>query len=133
MDQEKAKREVEAQRYRLQVRLGLIAKEAQRSGNKPDLAAAVALREALDAVKISSTEWVDGDASKAISALKPRIIALQSRMGMTDYGAPMLPKWVRFLVYTAPAVLGLMIVAFIIARRQRKQVIAKSSIEALDE
>lgn len=132
MDALRAKQDAAAQRYRLQARLTLIAKVAKARGDAPASIEATGLRKAVDAVKVGEREVTTNAAVAALTAIAPQVDALQTRLGIGSYAAPLVPKWLRFLTWTAPLLLALLggVIWFSLVRRKR--VVDAAALARLD-
>ncbi|MEQ9500104.1 MAG: hypothetical protein RIT81_24730 [Deltaproteobacteria bacterium] len=131
MDSTRAKQDAAAQRYRLQVRLSMVAKVALENGDAAASIEVTNLRQAVDAVRIEDEGGTQA-ALQALAALEPKVSALQERLGVGRYSAPVFPKWLRFLVWASPVVAVLLTATVWITLRRRKRAIDARSLEALD-
>jgi hypothetical protein len=120
LDITRAKRDAEARRYRLQVRLSLVAQKARGDKAAAVLTQAEALRRQVDAVAIPAAPEGLEAARGALDALEPQILALQRTAGVEEYGLPLFPKWLKFVSWTAPLVVLFGILAVILERRRRR-------------
>ncbi len=132
VDSMRAKQDAAAQRYRLQVRLSMIAKVALERGDAAASIEVTNLRQAVDGVPIRDDEATTQAAAQALTALEPQVGALQDRMGVGRYSAPVFPKWLRLLMWASPVVLLLTSALIWLTLRKRKRAIDERSLEALD-
>ena len=128
----RAKRDAEAAKYRLQVRLGLIAQKAHADKAADTLARAEALRRQVDGLALPDDVAGLTTAQAALTALEPQVLGLQRLAGVEEYGLPLFPKWLKFLSWTAPVVVLVGVLAFILERRRRRSSPDAAAIEALD-
>lgn len=128
----RAKHDAAAQRYRLQVRLSMIADVAHDRGDVSASVQVTDLRQAVDAVVIRDDEATTHAAAQAFAAFEPQVAALQDRMGVGRYSAPIFPKWLRLLMWASPVVLLLMTGLMWLTLRRRKRAIDAKSLEALE-
>jgi hypothetical protein len=133
MDAEMAKRDAEALRYRLIVRLALVAREAKGQGRTDIVEFAKTLRKEMEAIEIAADAASAEAAKKKLLAQVPKIEKLQAEIGLPEHGMVVYPKWLRFAAWTSPALLGLGALAWIIERRSRKKGVTKEAVEQLDE
>jgi hypothetical protein len=128
-----AKKDAEALRYRLIVRLAFVAREAKGQHRDDVVMFATTLRKEIEAIEIGSDEQQTGAAGKALLEQIPKIEKLQEQIGLPDHGMVVYPKWLRFAAWTSPVVLGLGVLAWIIERRGRKKQISEEEIKKLEE
>lgn len=133
MDREKAKKDAAALRYRLGVRLGLVAQQARREDQPELLDRAKALRAEVDAVEIADDEASTRAAEKALLTLKPRVLDLQQAAGIPEYGLPIFPRWLEITLITAPVLLVLAVVGFVFNRRRKKKEVDEATLRKLEE
>ncbi len=133
VDRDLAKRDAEALRYRLIVRLALVTREARSQGKADVEALARALRAEVEAIEIAPEEALDPTAMRALLAEVPKIEKLQRDIGLPDHGMRVYPKWLRFAAWTSPALVGIGLVAWIIERRRRKKEVSADQIQRLEE
>jgi hypothetical protein len=127
---EQAKKDAEALRYRLIVRLALITREATEQGRTDVAAAATALRKELEALAI---EDAPDKATETLLMAQPKLAALQRELGLPDHGVAVYPKWLRFAAWTSPAVVGMGVIAWIIERRRKKRTLSEADIQRLEQ
>lgn len=133
LDAERAKRDAEARKYRLQVRLSLVQQQVARSGHAASLKGrAVALRAKVDAVTVADDEVDTQAALGALDALTPQVRALQAEAGIPEHGLSIFPRWLEFTLWTAPVILLFAGLATVFALRRRKREVDASKLAALD-
>ena len=133
MDPEAAKRDAEALRYRLIVRLAFVAREAKSQGRADVVEFAKTLRAEIESIEIPSDVRAAEAAKKALLEQSPKIDGLQQQIGLPEHGMVVYPKWLRFAAWTSPALLGLGVLAWIIERRSRKKQVTLADVEKLDD
>lgn len=127
MPDDQAHHDAEALRYRLQVRLAAVIREAK-AGDRAQLAVtAQGLRE-----ELSRSSGVAHAERVRLEALEPVVRTMEEQLGLMPHGAPAWPKWVRYLLYTGPALGILLALLVILERRRRKKRITDSALAALD-
>lgn len=127
MADDQAHHDAEALRYRLQVRLAAVIREAKGGGRAQLAATAQGLRD-----ELARDSGVSQAEHLRLSALEPVVRAMEEQLGLMPHGAPAWPKWVRYLLYTGPALGVLLALLVILERRRRKKRITDAALAALD-
>jgi hypothetical protein len=126
-----ARKDAEALRYRMVVRLALVANEAKSQGRGDVVTAAQTLRKELEGIEISNDNA--GRAAEQLKAQSSKIDQLALSIGLPDHGMVVYPKWLRFAAWTSPALVVLGALAWIIERRSRKKVVTEAEIKQLEQ
>jgi hypothetical protein len=124
---DQAQDDAEALRYRLQVRLAAVIREAKGAGRAPLAATAQGLRE-----ELTKKSGVAQAERLRLAGLEPVVRTMEEQLGLMPHGAPAWPKWVRYLLYTGPALGILLTLLVILERRRRKKRVTDAAIAALD-
>lgn len=132
MDGERAKKHAEALKYRLQVRLSLVAQQASRTDSAALKRRAQALRAEVDGVRVGEDEVRTEAAKTHLEGLAPKVRALQSEAGIPEHGLPIFPRWLEFTLWTSPVVLLFGALAGVFALRRRKHEVDAARLAALD-
>lgn len=132
MDSVRAKRDAEAKRYRLQVRLSLVAKKARFDGATELVAEAKSLRGIVNAVQVGDDEVKTQAGQRRLAELEPMVLDIQAQAGVEEHGLPMFPKWLKFALWTSPVVFFLMILAAVVGLRSRKKEVDAEGLAALE-
>lgn len=130
MDQDRAKKDAEALRYRLIVRLALVRREAEAQGRTDARSFADMLRKEIEALPVAEDPRA---AQEKLVEYLPKVRKLQREVGLPDHGMRVYPKWMRFGAWALPVILLVMVLGMIIERRRKKKEIDEASIRALDE
>lgn len=120
--------DVEALRYRLQVRLAAVVREAKAEGRAELAMTAQGLR---TEVGRPGSEQPAAELLR-LQGLEAVVRTLEEPLGLMPHGAPAWPKWVRYLLYTGPVLAGLLLLLVVLERRRRKKRITDAAIAALD-
>lgn len=127
MQDDQAQDDAEALRYRLQVRLAAVIREANSGGRAQLAATAKGLRD-----EVGKQGGVPQAERLRLAALEPVVRTMEEQLGLMPHGAPAWPKWVRYLLYTGPALGILLTLLVILERRRRKKRVTDAAIAALD-
>lgn len=111
----------------------MIAKVARDRGDAASSIEATSLRATVDAVVVADDELTTGAAMAEIRGIEPKVGALQAKLGIERYAAPLVPKWARFLTWTIPAVTVLFGAVIWIQIRRRKRALSEADMAALEE
>lgn len=130
MDRDHAKKDVEALRYRLIVRLALVQREAKAQGRDDARSFAEMLRAEIEAVSVEADPRA---AHVKLAEYLPKVRKLQRNVGLPDHGMRVYPKWMKYGAWALPVLFFLVLLGLIIERRGRKKEIDEASIRALDD
>ncbi len=133
MDSVKAKRDAEAKRYRLQVRLSLAAKKARLDGARALGTKVQALRATVNAVEVGDDEVETQAGQRRLAELEPMVLNIQAEAGVEEHGLPMFPRWLEFTLWTSPVVILLAILAGVVGLRGRKKEVDAAGLAALEQ
>ncbi len=137
MDLERARREAEARRYRLQLRLALVERQARAIEDFGLLDRALALRGEVDGVPPSRRDAFTihevNTSSAALSILSHRVLGLTVEACLERHGPPLLKRWHKLALGSLPVLALLGGVGFIFARRREKARIDDEALARLEE